>query len=81
MEQQGLALTAVYLKSGGEYIGFIQELPKMNSRGRTLHDAREALQHLAAEVFEEARLNTAQAHPASGLVRESFFIPVGPSPS
>jgi predicted RNase H-like HicB family nuclease len=75
MEQGQLAFTAVYLKSNGEYIGFIEELPAMNSRGRTLHEAREALQSLAAEVFDEERRRTARAHAACDMVREPFFIP------
>ena len=75
MERGKLAFTAVYLKSNGEYIGFIEELPTMNSRGRTLQEAREALQNLAAEVFDEERCRTAQAHAGSAMVREPFFIP------
>ena len=74
MEQGKLAFTAVYLKSEGEYIGFIEELPTMNSRGRTLNDAREALQSLAAEVFAEERHRSAQAYAGRGMVREPFFI-------
>lgn len=74
MEQGKLAFTAVYLKSEGEYIGFIEELPTMNSRGRTLNDAREALQNLAAEVFDEERRRTTQAHIGREVVRESFYI-------
>jgi hypothetical protein len=46
----------------------------MNSRGRTLHDARTALQELAAEVFAEERCTVAEAHPASSMVRETFFL-------
>jgi predicted RNase H-like HicB family nuclease len=75
MEQGKLAFTAVYLKSNGEYVGFIEELPAMNSRGRTLDEARKALQSLAAEVFDEERRRTALAHPQDVMVREPFFIP------
>ena len=74
MEDGRLALTAVYLKLEAEYFGFIEELPGMNSRGRTLHDARTALQELAAEVFAEERCTVADAHPASSMVREAFFL-------
>ena len=71
-----LGFTAVYLQFNGEYIGFIEELPGMNSRGRTIHEAREALQNLAAEVFDEERRNIADAHAgSSSMVRETFFIP------
>jgi predicted RNase H-like HicB family nuclease len=75
MEQGKLAFTAVFLKADGEYIGFIEELPAMNSRGRTLNDARAALQSLAAEVFDEERRRTTQAYAGREMVRESFFIP------
>ena len=75
-----MALTAVYLKLEAEYFGFIEELPRMNSRGRTLHDARAALQELAAEVFAEERCTVAEAHPASSMVREAFFLQAPPPP-
>ena len=55
MEQGRLAFTAVYLKSNHGYIGFIEELPGVNSHGRTLEEARETLQKLAAVVFDEER--------------------------
>ena len=74
MEDGRVALTAVYLKLDAEYFGFIEELPGMNSRGRTLHDTRMALQELAAEVFAEERCTVAEAHPASSMVREAFFL-------
>jgi predicted RNase H-like HicB family nuclease len=69
-----IALTAVYLRLDAEYFGFIEELPRMNSRGRTLHDTRAALQELAAEVFAEERCTVAEVHPASSMVREAFFL-------
>ena len=43
MEQGRLAFTAVYLKSNHGYIGFIEELPGVNSHGRTLDEAREKI--------------------------------------
>ena len=73
-EDGRIAMTAVYLKLEAEYFGFIEELPRMNSRGRTLHDARAALQELAAEVFAEERRTIAEAHTASSMVREAFFL-------
>jgi predicted RNase H-like HicB family nuclease len=74
LEDSRIALTAVYLKLDAEYFGFIEELPRMNSRGRTLHDTRAALQELAAEVFAEERRTVADAHTASSMVREAFFL-------
>ena len=51
METGRLAFTAVYLKSNSGYIGFIEELPGVNSHGRTLNEAREMLREVAAAVF------------------------------
>jgi len=74
LEDGRIAMTAVYLKLEAEYFGFIEELPRMNSRGRTLPDARAALQELAAEVFAEERSTIAEGHTASSVVREAFFL-------
>jgi predicted RNase H-like HicB family nuclease len=35
MTQHAIALTAVFLKSTHGYIGFVEELPGLNSHGRT----------------------------------------------
>jgi len=75
MQSGRTALTAVYIKVGGEYIAFIEELPGMNARGRTLDEARAALQNLAAEVFAEERRTVAEAHGSGNMVREPFVLP------
>ena len=60
MEQGKLAFTAVYLKATHGYIGFIEELPGVNSHGRTIEEARATLQKLAAVVLDRksTRLNS-----------------------
>ena len=80
MESGKLNFTAVYMNCNGEYVGFVEELPTMNVRGRTLHDAREALQKLAAEMFEDERRISAQAHAPDSVVRETFVIPIKVNP-
>ena len=75
MDSGRVALTAVYLKLDAEFVGFIEELPGMNARGRTLDDARRALQTLAAEVFAEERLAVAETHDRGGMLREPFLLP------
>jgi len=76
MEQGRLAFTAVYLKSNHGYIGFIEELPGVNSHGRTLDEARETLQKLAAVVFDEERREAEELIAGKDVVRESFFVPI-----
>ena len=74
MEHGTVSLTAVYLKLDAEYFGFVEELPRINSRGRTLHEARAALQTLAAEVFAEERRTVTETDTAGSLERESFVL-------
>jgi len=80
MESGKLNFTAVYMNFNGEYVGFVEELPAMNVRGRTLHDAREALQKLAMETFEDQRRISVQAHAEGSVLRENFVIPIARSP-
>src|SRR5258708_31662291 len=76
MEQGRLAFTAVYLKSNSGYIGFIEELPGVNSHGRTLDEARDTLQNLAAVAFDEERREAEELIAGKDVVRESFFVPI-----
>jgi predicted RNase H-like HicB family nuclease len=76
MEQGRLAFTAVYLKSNHGYVGFIEELPGVNSHGRTLDEARETLQRLAAVVFDEERREAEEMIAGKDVVRENFVVPI-----
>jgi predicted RNase H-like HicB family nuclease len=76
MQQGRLAFTAVYLKSNHGYVGFIEELPGVNSHGRTLDEARETLRQLAAVVFDEERRQSKEMMAGKDVVRESFFVPI-----
>lgn len=78
MEEGRLAFTAVYVKSNGGYIGFIEELPGVNSSGRTLEEARETLQKLTAVVFDEERREAEEllARKPVDVVRETFLLPM-----
>jgi len=76
MEQGKLAFTAVYLKATHGYIGFIEELPGVNSHGRTIEEARATLQKLAAVVFDEERRGAEEMIAGKDVVRESFFVAI-----
>lgn len=76
MEQGRLAFTAVYLKSRHGYFGFIEELPGVSSHGRTLNEARDTLQKLAAVVFDEERPEAEELIAGKDVVRESFLVPI-----
>ena len=76
MDQARLAFTAVFLKSNYGYVGFIEELPGVNSHGRTLDEARDTLRKLAAVVFDEERREAEELIAGKDVVRESFFVPL-----
>jgi predicted RNase H-like HicB family nuclease len=74
-----MAFTAVFLKAKHGYVGFIEELPLVNSHGRTIEEARNALQKLTALVFAERRRNSYEFTDGKEVVREAFVIPFQPA--
>jgi predicted RNase H-like HicB family nuclease len=71
-----IAFTAVFLKSPHGYTGFIEELPGVNSHGRTLEEARLTLRELAGIAFNEARRESAELLAGRDVVREAFVVPL-----
>ncbi|TAK81504.1 MAG: type II toxin-antitoxin system HicB family antitoxin [Betaproteobacteria bacterium] len=76
MEQPLIAFTAIYLKSGDGYFGFIEELPGINSYGRSLEDARATLKRLARVVFDEERRAAEEMLVGKDVLREGFLLPL-----
>jgi predicted RNase H-like HicB family nuclease len=79
MEQGVMAFTAVFLKASHGYVGFIEELPLVNSHGRTIEEARRMLRELAQLVFDEERRSSHELSAGKELLREAFFIPLRPA--
>ena len=73
-----MAFTAVFLKAKHGYVGFIEELPHVNSHGRTIEEARRTLNELIGLVFDAARQNSRELIAGKELVREAFVIPLEP---
>jgi len=78
MEQVQVALTAVYLRSAGGYVGFVEELPGVNAFGHTLEEARAELRILAAVVFAEERRGAEEMIAGLEVVRETFSLSYPP---
>ena len=77
MEQQPvIAFTAVYLKNKHGYIGFVEELPGVNSHGQTIEEARDNLTRLAQVVFDEERARSEELLAGKDVVREQFRVSV-----
>jgi predicted RNase H-like HicB family nuclease len=78
METGRLAFTAVYLKSSSGYIGFIEELPGVNSHGRTIDEARDTLQKLMTVVFDEEHHGAEELIEGKTCARSFHSIPARP---
>jgi predicted RNase H-like HicB family nuclease len=74
MEKARVALTAVYLRSSDGYVGFIEELPGINSYGHTIDEARDMLRSLASVAFDAERHNAEELLQGLEIVREEFSL-------
>jgi predicted RNase H-like HicB family nuclease len=68
MDRASILFTAVFMKTSGGYVGFIEELPGINASGHTLDETRNMLQEMAAVVFDEER------RAAESLIREKEVV-------
>ena len=71
-----ISFTAVFMKANGGYVGFIEELPGVNSSGRTLEEARDLLRELAGVVFDEERRAAESMIGGKEVLRETLLIPL-----
>ena len=79
MTQPKMVFTAVFLKAKHGYIGFVEELPSVNSHGRTLEEARQLLRRLMEVVFDEERRASREMTAGMEVVRESLLVPLVPA--
>lgn len=76
MDQPVISFTAVYLKGKQGYVGFVEELPGVNSHGMTIEEARQNLQSLTRLVFEEERAQAEELLKGKDVVREEFHVSI-----
>ena len=78
MEHPVISFTAVYLRAKHGYVGFVEELPGVNSEGKTIEEARTNLYRLAAVIFDLERTNARELLEGKDVVREGFAVRVMP---
>lgn len=66
--------TAVYKKSGKWYLGWVEEVPGVNTQGRTLNEARENLKEALSLVLETNLLHIRKDFSRGKLTREPISI-------
>lgn len=67
-------LTAVYQKRGKWYLGWVEEIPGVNTQGKTLKEAKENLKEALALVVEVNRMLTETG--GRQVIREPIAFPI-----
>ncbi|WP_219974626.1 helix-turn-helix domain-containing protein [Rubrobacter xylanophilus] len=66
----GGPFTAVYMRDGEWWIGFVEEIPGPNAQERTLDECREALREALEDILEANRELTRTEFEGRDVVRE-----------
>jgi len=66
--------TAVYKKSGKWYLGWIEEIPGVNTQGRTLKEAKENLREALLLILETNRILNKKEFPKGKVIKEPLSI-------
>ncbi len=66
--------TAIYKKSGKWYLGWIEEIPGVNTQGKTLKETKENLKEAVLLILETNRILAKKEARAGGITREPISI-------
>lgn len=69
-----MSLPAVFLKVPEGYIGFVEELPRANTQGATLAEARANLEEAVTLVLEANRKLAEESLLGQDVIRERLSI-------
>jgi predicted RNase H-like HicB family nuclease len=68
--------TAIYKKSGKWYLGWIEEIPGVNTQGKTLKETKENLKEALLLILETNRIISREEIAGGRLVREPLCVSV-----
>ncbi len=66
--------TAIYKKSGKWYLGWIEEIPGVNTQGRTLKETRENLKEALLLILETNRILNKKNFSKKSVIREPLSV-------
>jgi predicted RNase H-like HicB family nuclease len=81
MEQPTMSFSAIFLESGGGFVGFIEELPGINSYGRSIDETRAMLRQLVSVAFDEERRSCREMLDGKLVLREELTLSLTPTRS
>lgn len=67
-------LTAIFQEVPEGYIGFVEELPGVNTQGKTLEEARANLREAVHLVLETNRALAEESLRDNSVIREPFLL-------
>lgn len=65
-------LTAVFEQQGNEYIGYIEEIPGVNTQGATIEEVRENLQEALELILEVRREMALEEQVGKTIIKEEI---------
>lgn len=68
--------TAAYIKQGKWYVGYVEEIPGVNTQGKTLAEAKENLKDALILVLEANKQIAHRAHHGQHAIEEPISIAV-----
>lgn len=66
--------TAIYKKSGKWYLGWIEEIPGVNTQGRALKETKENLKEALSLILETNRLLSRKEISRGKIIREPLMV-------
>ncbi len=72
--KNAMSFTAVYQKQGKWYLGWVEEVPGVNTQGATLAEAKENLKEALAMVLDANRSMVEQERPRGKIIREKIRL-------
>ena len=66
--------TAVYQKQGSWYLGWIEEIPGVNTQGKTLSEAKENLKEALEMVLEVNRMLVQKDRLKGKVIRQRMIV-------
>ncbi len=68
--------TAVFEREGEWWIGYVEELPGVNTQGRTLEEVRENLKEAVQLIIEANRQLARREIEGKSVIREELMVAV-----
>lgn len=69
--------TAVYKKNKKWYLGWIEEIPGVNTQGKTLKEVKENLREALLLIIETNKLLNKKATAGGKIIKESLSVNLG----